>query len=438
MVTASSNAARVLIQGFFERHPQEAARALSPLPVSEILRLLQAEPISRATALFVRLDPDVAVGAIEQMEDGFFRDLFTEMDTSPGAALLARMGNETATRQLALLPSHIARDYREIMDYPPESAGALMDAQVTTFRVEETVEEALMRIRNVRQRRILDLCVVDEAGNLVSVVPLQEVAISDPGDRLGDLRQGKPFSIPATSSKEEVVELLETRKLASIPVVDFEGRLLGIIRYDALIVAAQEDASGDIQAMVGAGREERALSRASFAIRKRLPWLQINLGTAFLASFVVGLFEDTIARFTALAILLPVVAGQSGNTGAQALAVTMRGLAMREIRVSHWLRVMWKEAGVGFVNGCAVALTTSLAVYVFMGPGLALVIGVAMVVSMVSAGLSGVCIPVLLTAIKQDPAQSASIILTTITDVVGFLSFLGLATVLSRFFGLML
>jgi magnesium transporter len=167
-------------------------------------------------------------------------------------------------------------------------------------------------------------------------------------------------------------------------------------------------------------------------VRARLPWLEINLLTAFLASAVVGLFEPTIAAFTALAVLLPVVAGQSGNTGAQALAVTMRGLALREIRVAQWARVVRKETAVAFFNGWAVALTTALGVFVWSrSPGLALVIGSSMVISMVAAGLAGAAIPIVLTSIGRDPAQSSSIILTTVTDVVGFFSFLGIATMLS-------
>jgi magnesium transporter len=170
-------------------------------------------------------------------------------------------------------------------------------------------------------------------------------------------------------------------------------------------------------------------SPVSFAVRKRLPWLQVNLVTAFLAAAVVGLFEDTIARVTALAVLLPVVAGQSGNTGAQALAVTMRGLALREIRPRLWRRITFKEGSVAAVNGVAVALTTSASVLVWsQSPGLALVIGIAMIISMIAAGLAGAIIPIVLTVSGQDPAQASSIVLTTVTDVVGFLSFLGLAS----------
>jgi magnesium transporter len=212
-------------------------------------------------------------------------------------------------------------------------------------------------------------------------------------------------------------------------VVDVDGRLVGVIRAATLLAVAQEEAGASLQTMVGASRDERALSPVSFAVKKRLPWLQVNLVTAFLAAAVVGLFEDTIARFTALAVLLPVVAGQSGNTGAQALAVTMRGLALREIRPRLWRRITFKEGGVAAVNGVAVALTTSAGVWVWsQSPGLALVIGVAMVISMVAAGLAGALIPIVLTVSGQDPAQASSIVLTTVTDVVGFLSFLGLAS----------
>ena len=190
--------------------------------------------------------------------------------------------------------------------------------------------------------------------------------------------------------------------------------------------------------MVGAGREEHALSKLSFAVRKRLPWLQINLGTAFLAAAVVAVFEDTIARFTALAVLLPVVAGQSGNTGAQAMAVAMRGLALREFRPRVWFPVARKELLAGFINGLAVAVVACAAAYLWFGRiDLPLILGPAMVFSMTLAGFTGALIPIILTALGKDPAQSASIVLTTFTDVIGFLSFLGLAFVLTSAFGLM-
>jgi magnesium transporter len=196
-------------------------------------------------------------------------------------------------------------------------------------------------------------------------------------------------SVPNVASRDEVVKTFETHRVGSLPVVDIHGHLLGVLRQRELIQAAQERATASAVTMVGASEQERALSPALFAVRKRLPWLQVNLLTAFLAATVVGLFEATIAQVTALAVLLPVVAGQSGNTGAQALAVTMRGLALREVRTRHWLRVAIKEVLAGAGNGVAVALTTSAAVYLWsQSVGLAVVIGVSMVLSMTLAGLS--------------------------------------------------
>ena len=184
--------------------------------------------------------------------------------------------------------------------------------------------------------------------------------------------------------------MFDEHKITDLPVVDVAGTLVGIIRNDVLVSAAVAESSNDILTMVGANKDERAFSRPLFVVRKRLPWLQINLVTAFVAAAVVGLFEDTIARVTALAVLLPVVAGQSGNTGAQALAVTMRGLALHEIGTSHWRYVAIKEITAGFINGLAIALVTAVGVLLWSSSaGLALVIAIAMVISMVAAGFAG-------------------------------------------------
>ena len=207
---------------------------------------------------------------------------------------------------------------------------------------------------------------------------------------------------------------------------------MGVVRYQRLFEAIESVATADLQKMVGVSADERALSSAAYAVRQRLPWLHINLLTAFLAAAVVGLFENLIAQFTALAILLPVVAGQSGNAGSQALAVTIRGLALREVGTREWRQVLSKELRVGLVDGVALAVTCGLGVLVWsQSLGLAIVIGVAMILSMVAAGISGALVPMVLTRLGQDPATASSIILTTVTDVAGFFSFLGTATLLS-------
>jgi magnesium transporter len=308
-----------------------------------------------------------------------------------------------------------------------------MQPRAPSIPAQRTVKQALTRLRRLPPRDSGILPVTDAEGRLFGLARLVDVVRADPGMRLADIASTSFVRVDALTPREDIVELFSRYRLEVLPVVDLDGRLLGVIHQSSVIKAAQEEAAADLQAMVGVSREERALSSPLFAMRKRLPWLNINLVTAFLAAAVVGLFENTIAQFTALAVLLPVVAGQSGNTGAQALAVIMRGLALREIRLRQWQRVLVKEVTAGTLNGVAIALVTSLGVLLWSrSPGLALVIGVAMVISMALAGLAGAGIPLLLTRLGQDPAQSASIILTTITDVVGFFSFLGLATLLSR------
>ena len=436
MVRKNAHAAavsNVLVQGYCRYYPDEAAHCLDNLPSSEILRLLQAEPIQLAAEVFIRLNPEIALNLIELMDDDFFQRLFTRIDPVRGITLIGRLDKDRYRNRLELLPAAQAREYRDLMDYPADSAGRLMDTRVTTFRGNETVEEALRRIRAIKGRKIVEVCLVDGNGIFTGVVSIQEIAISDPSTRLADLAETQPICVPHMALREDIVQHLEKQKLTSLPVVDSDNRLLGILRYDALVAAAQREASEDVLTMFGAGRDERALSPVGFTIKKRLPWLQINLATAFLAAAVVGVFEATIAKITALAVFLPVVAGQSGNTGSQALAVTMRGLALREVRTRHWPRIVLKEISAGFFNGCVVALTTSIIAYVWMrNIGLTVVIGISMVVSMVIAAIAGAIIPVALKALGQDPAQSSSIVLTTVTDVIGFMSFLGLATLLSE------
>jgi magnesium transporter len=432
MESFSPNARQILVQGFFRLYPGEAAGHLNRLQPDETLRLLQAEPAPISAKVLLRLNPDVAARLIKPMSDELFRRLFISIDPVRGAIILARLDENAVQQRLAMLPETLAKEYSELMSYPPDSAGHLMDPRVASFSPNDTIEYVLERIRAIGDRRIIDICLVDEEGALVAVVPLQDIAIAQPRQRLSELVHREPITVNMMDPREDIVQLLEDRKLTSLPVVSLDRKLLGIIRYDALVAAAQREASQDLQSMFGAGKDERALSRVSFAVRKRLPWLEINLATAFLAATVVGLFEDTIAKMTALAVFLPVVAGQSGNTGSQALAVTMRGLALREIRTRHWFRVARKEVSVGFINGVVIAISTSLVVYIWMSSmGLAVVIGSSMVFSMVIAGLSGAVIPMILKAFGQDPAQSSSIILTTVTDVVGFMSFLGLATLLA-------
>lgn len=415
-----------------DRYPDEAAAILEASSIEDVIGLLSSLPLRQAVSLLEKLTPELASRAIDGMSGELAAKVIPHTNPNRATSLIARLHPDRQESILAPLDPSLAKELKALAQYTPDSAGGLMDPRVMTFRPDALPRDVIRRLRSLRKKRIQEIYLVDTDGKLVGSVALQDIVLAQPGDRLQDLSAGLPPHVHATDSRDEVNDRLSQYSVTSLPVVDFDQRILGVLRQNQLVAAAQQSATANIQTMVGASREERALSSPLFAVRKRLPWLEVNLLTAFLAAAVVGIFEDTIARFTALAVLLPVVAGQSGNTGAQALAVTMRGLALREIRLRHWLRVSSKEVLVGAVNGVAVALTTSVAVLIWShSTGLAMVIGVSMVLSMTIAGLAGAVIPVLLTAIGQDPAQSSSIFLTTVTDVVGFFSFLGIATMLA-------
>ncbi len=429
----SDKAVRALLERYLQEFPDEAARELEHLPLRDVVAVLQSHAAPVAGRALQQLTPDLGAEALGASDADAFRALMRTLEPLRAASLLARLDTTKREERLALLDAPDAKEIRDLISYPVGTAGAVMDPRITTFRADATVKEALAKLRAQRGRPIADVFVIGDDGRLVGAMPLQELAVADPPVRLDRLRLRVPVSVQATTSREEVVEVFERGIGTTIPVVDFDARPVGVIRNDALVAAAQQEATADLQKMVGGSSDERALSSATFAVRKRLPWLQINLATAFLASAVVALFQGTIAKYTALAVLMPVVAGQSGNTGMQALAVTLRGLALREIRMRHWTRVGVKELAAGALNGIAVAVVTSIGVYFWShSSGLALVIGVSMVGSMVIASVAGASVPMVLTALRQDPAQASSVILTTVTDCGGFFSFLGLATVLSR------
>lgn len=419
-----------LLDRFVSDHVQEAAGVIAAADPAEAADFLNA--FEHAPDVLDFMNSGESAGILSRMPADVVPGVVSRMDPGRAASMLAQYAPDERERILSSLESAPAAELRDLLTYPPESAGRLMRARFPRFDTQDTIGEALDRLRQTGEE-IQRLVVVSGNDRLEGVVPVSRVVMAQPETPLGELVHGAPIHVLSMASRDEVLEVLSTHKVAILPVVDTEFRVVGIIDQASLMQAAREAAASDMQSMVGVSREERALSPTLFAVRKRLPWLNINLLTAFLAASVVGIFEGTIAQFTALAVLLPVVAGQSGNTGAQALAVVMRGLALREIRVRHAPRILFKEGLAGLLNGIAIAIVTCIGVFIWSGSaGLCLVIGMAMVISMALAGLSGAAIPLILSALRQDPAQSGSIILTTVTDIVGFFSFLGLATLFSQ------
>ena len=420
---------QTLNQSYLKHYPMEYVRDLESLEKDKILEILTLIPEKEAIIVWENLSPDIACELISSIDTEDIKHLLAYMDPNRAALILKSVDDETRADILRNLASGTRKELERALDYTPDSAGALMGTKVVYYTPEMTVSTALEKIRIKKRPGVRSLYIVNDKGVLQGMVDMQDLALADPHTSLENLLQKVPAYAELITTRAEVVDIFEKYKMTELPVVDINGCLQGVVRHRTLISAAKEQGSLDMLTMVGVSKDERALSTAGFAIRKRLPWLQINLATAFLAAFVVGIFEQTIAQVTALAILLPVVAGQSGNTGAQAMAVTLRGVALREVWPRDWLKIIIKEASVGFWNGIAVALTTGLGVYVWSRSlGLCLIIGVSMVISMIIASISGAAIPLLLVKAGQDPATSSSIFLTTVTDVMGFLSFLGIAT----------
>lgn len=426
------DASRALNAEYLRLHPDEVARFLETRQPQENAVLLSGALPTTTALLLERMNPRVAAQTIESLPQQTVVVALSTMNPARAAPILVSCERATRDALLARLDPRAAEAIREMVAYPSDTAGGLMDPRITAFSGDLTVDDALRRMRSFKEKEFDAIYVSDAEGRLTGAVPLGEIATALPERRLADLIRAAPATVATTATREEVVEFLKDRRLVALPVVDGGGHLVGVIRYSQLVAAAEAEASIGLQTMVGAGKDERALSPVLYAVRQRLPWLEINLATAFLAASVVGLFEGTISQFTALAVLMPVVAGQSGNSGMQALAVTIRGLTLREVSLRHWPRLIVKEAGVGIVNGLAIAVTTMAGVFLWSRSlGLVLVIGLAMVMSMIIAGICGTLVPVVLKALGQDPAQSSSVVLTTFTDCGGFLCFLGLATIFS-------
>ena len=421
-----------LEDAFVARFPAEAAHCLEALPPEAVPT--EAAGLSPASlrAVLDRLTPSQAAALYRGLR--FSERVEVVRTASPGLAVNLALALDDAAREELLnrLPAAARGDLERFLDFPADSAARLMDREAPTAPDHLTVGATLDRLRRTTTKPFSRVWILGEGNRLTGGVDFKELAFANRSDILRAHAAPVAVSAHSLATREDVAHLLEAHRADAVPVVDAEGRFLGVVRHDRLLSVVEDTATAGLQRMVGASSEERALSGAWFAVTHRLPWLHINLLTAFLAASVVALFEGLIAQFTALAVLLPVVAGQSGNAGAQALAVTMRGLALREIGIRDWRRVLRKEVLTGAVNGAALAVTCGAGVWFWSGTfGLGLIIAVSMVLSMVAAGIAGALVPLALTRFGRDPATASSIIQTTITDVAGFLSFLGVASLLA-------
>jgi magnesium transporter len=427
-----------LIQRFFEHDPVAAARSLETMKESDVVKVLRALPPNLTAEIFRFFSAGHAAELIKDMAPEIFREIIDKLEPRQGASLFMNLSPEDRERFINELPPQTKPIIVDFLQYPENSAGRIMSTDFLAFHTGVKVKDAIRRIRFLARRNVTAsyVYVVDSEDRLVGVINMRDMVISSSAQTLESIMHVDVMAINAFTDREEVANILSKLRYFAAPVIDAERHMLGIVKADQLISDVQAEATEDIQKMFGAGGDERSMSPVLFSLQKRLPWLYVNLATAFLAASVVGLFQDIIARFTVLAVFLPVVAGQGGNAGAQSLAVIMRGLVMREIPRSKVWALIIKETWVGLLNGVTVGIVTALIAWVWHGnPMLGVVIGLAMVVNLLAAGFSGAAIPIGMKAVGLDPAQSSSIVLTTITDVVGFFSFLGFAVLFQNYLG---
>ena len=433
-MTAQSALTDSLNRQFFVEFPLDAAKSLEGLAPEAAASAMERLPATALLPVWERLLPETAAAILRELPGRKSNGILAALPPARAARILGHLNEDEREQRCSTLEPGIRADLEMLLSYEPNTAGSLMDVAVPVYRLDTTVRDALRQLRKTKMKTARSLFLVDAEQRLVGKVGIQQLVIAPQSSTLDALKEPVTVVVRPVDSLQQVTDAFEQHRVLDLPVVDVNGVFVGAVTHDSLARTVHAEAVTDIQSMVGAGRDERALSSPLFTVRKRMPWLQINLLTAFLAAAVVGLFEQTIAQVTALAVLLPVVAGQSGNAGAQALAVTMRGLALREITVRQWFRVMRKEVIAGLLNGLAIAVSCGIGVYVWsQSPGLVAVIASSMVLAMVAAGFAGAIIPIILTRLGQDPATSSSIVLTTVTDVAGFFSFLGIATLFMGF-----
>lgn len=381
--------------------------------------------------VFTYLQEEVRKQVLNDMEPSQIAGIISELDSDDALDLILPLDEDFKHEIIRKLSAKTRLVLQEGLSFPEESAGRLMQREFVAVPQFWTVGKTIDYLRAAADElpdNFYDLIVIDPSYHIAGEIPLHRLVRARRSEKLEALSLDDTHPIPATMDQEEVAEIFRNEDLASAPVVDEDGRLIGIITYDDVIDVIDEEAQEDLLKL--GGIEEDDLYRSIISTSSsRFRWLFINLFTAFLAASVISLFQVTIEKIVALAVLMPIVAGMGGNAGTQALTVAVRALATREVSSTNAWRVIGKEVAVGLVNGSIFAILVGLVAGLwFHDYQLGLVIGSAMITNLVVAGFFGASVPIMLDRYDIDPAIASSVFLTMMTDVLGFLTFLGLAT----------
>ena len=415
-------------------HPSDIADLIEYLEEDEErVRILDLLPLELASETLAEMEahqhPEDILAALEPERIG---ELLSELSNDDAADIIGELEPEEQARVLATLGPVDAGELRELLAYPEESAGGIMTTEVVAISVHLTAGEAIQEIR--RQARELGtdfyvIFVVDLLRRLQGQVALQDLVLSDPDRKIGELVEPPVVTVPVDMDQEEVGRLIARYNVPSVPVLGPAGVLLGRITWDDVMDVIEAEQTEDLLRLAGVGSEEEVQGEWRDSVKSRLPWLALNTLTAAMGALVVHMFEATIAQMVFLAALLPVIAALGGNAGTQTLAVTVRRLALtRESAARRW-RVAFKEVFVGLINGAALGIIVGVASYLIWGTWMTgVVVALAMWGNLVVASLAGAFVPILLERVGADPAVASSVFVTAVTDVAGFFLLLGLAS----------
>jgi magnesium transporter len=416
-----------------ELHPADIAQIINQLPANyqiEAFALLTPEVASEVLS---DLHDDLREEVLENIHQPRLVEIMDEMDSDEAADIAAELDEDQLKDVLEKIDKEDSEEIKELLVYDEDSAGGLMQKEIIAVHDGMNRDEMIEYIRENYDEveNIHYIFVTDTSEILLGILEVTRLLLARSERLARDIMETDMISVPVDMDQEQVAHMFRKYDIYILPVVDKDNTLLGRITVDDIIDVIDEEASEDAYKMVGLESEDKVFTKPINSVAKRLPWLTLNLFTAFLVSSVVGIFEATIAKLSILAVLMPIVAGLGGNSGTQTLTVIIRGIALGELTIHNTGKAIFKEVTVGFLNGIIIGTAAMLAAYLLKGNiMLGVVLGAAMICNMFIAGLVGSLIPVVLKTLKIDPALASSIIITMLTDIGGFASFLGLATIL--------
>lgn len=430
---AASDAIARKVAAFKDLHPSDIAEEIVELDLAEMRAVLRELSDETVASVIAELPPEAQAKLLENMRIERITDIIPEMYTDDAADALANVSPERLQRIIDQLPDDEVKEIVSLLRYPEDTAGGIMQSEVYAVNVELTLagaREAIRKDEDQDHDSAMYIYAVDDNFRLQGVLRLRDLLFRDLRLKVRDVMIRDVRAVSVHADQEEIANVFQKYGFGALPVTDDFGKLVGLVTSDDVMDVIQEEATEDMHRMVGLSGDEMVTTPWKRSVGNRLPWLCMNLLTAFLAGWVVSRFEGTINKYGMLAAFLPIIGGMGGNAGSQTLTIVVRSLALGEIEDKGWRALLAKEIAVGCVTGLTIGALVGLGSWFWRGSYvIGAVVCLAMLLNMIAAAAAGVLVPIGLRSAKIDPALASSIMVTTVTDVVGFFLFLSLASV---------